>query len=79
MKLEEAKRILLNINEPNERIIKLFEGRPEVLELKQAKRERDAIKTAIKSLELLIELETETRNREVINQIFVEMRKQIEK
>ena len=79
MTLEEAKRILLNINEPNERIIKLFEGRPEVLELKQAKRERDAIKKAIKSLELIIELEEETKNREVINKIFVEMRKQIEK
>ena len=78
MKLEEAKRILLNINEPNERIIKLFEGRPEVLELKQAKRERDALKTAIKSLELIIELDEETRNSEAMNKIFVEMRKQIE-
>ena len=77
MKLEEAKRILLNIKEPNERIIKLFEGRPEVLELKQAK--RDAIETAIKSLELIIELDEETRNSEAINKIFVEMRKQIEK
>lgn len=79
MKLEEAKRILLNIKEPNERIIKLFKGRPEVLELKQAKRERDAIETAIKSLELIIELDEETKNDEVINKIFVEMRKQIEK
>lgn len=79
MTLEESKRILLNLNEPNERIIKMFEGRPDVLEIRQMKRERDAINTAIKSLELIIELEEETKNRVVINKIFVEMRKQIEK
>lgn len=80
MKLEEAKRILLNIKEPNERIIKKFKGLPvpEVLELKKIKRERDAINTAIKSLELIIDLDEETKNREEINKIFVEMRKQIE-
>lgn len=79
MKLEEAKRILLNIKEPNEKIIKLFEGRPEVLELKQAKRERDALKTAIKSLELIIELDEETKNRESLNKVFKAMREEIEK
>ena len=79
MRLEEAKRILLNLKEPNERIIKKFKGRPEVLELKQIKRDRDAINTAIRSLDLLIQLEEETRNREELNKIFVEMRKQIEK
>lgn len=79
MTLEEAKRILLNINEPNEKIIKRFEGRPEVLELRKIKRERDAINTAIKSLELIIDLEEETRNRESINKIFTEIRKHIEK
>lgn len=82
MTLEEAKKQLLEIKKYNENFKKTFERRPGIvstIKLKQIKKDNKAIETAIKSLELIIELDEETKNREEINKIFVEMRKQIEK
>lgn len=82
MTLEEAKKQLLEIKKYNENFKKTFERRPGIvstIKLKQIKKDNKAIETAIKSLELIIDLDEETKNREEINKIFVEMRKQIEK
>lgn len=83
MTLEEAKSQLLEIKKYNENFKKTFERRPGIvstIKLNQIKKDNKAIEIAIKSLELIIELEEETKNREIlINKIFVEMRKQIEK
>lgn len=82
MTLEEAKKQLLEIKKHNENFKKTFERRPGIvstIKLKQIKKDNKSIETAIKSLELIIDLDEETRNREELNKIFVEMRKQIEK
>lgn len=81
MTLEEAKSQLLEIKKYNENFKKTFERRPGIvstIKLKKIKKDNKAIETAIKSLELIINLDEETRNREELNKIFVEMRKQIE-
>lgn len=82
MTLEEAKSQLLEIKKYNENFKKTFERRPGIvstIKLNQIIKDNKAIETAIKSFELIIELDEETKNREELNKIFVEMRKQIEK
>ena len=82
MTLEEAKSQLLEIKKYNEKFKTNFERRPGIvstIKLNQIIKDNKAIETAIRSLDLLIQLEEETENDKKVNKIFRLIREEIEK